>query len=166
MSIRWWLLGGFLVCAALMAAALYFQYAMYMDPCPLCIFQRVAVIAVGIVCLLGFVHDPAGAGRTVYGVLVVMFSLVGAALAGRQVWLQHLPPDKVPECGPGLDYMMEVLPLLDVVRKVLSGSGECAEVNWVFLGLTIPGWTSLFFAAFAVFGVVVARSRPVPPRSD
>lgn len=154
---------GFLVCAALMGAALYFQYVMYLDPCPLCILQRIAVLGIAAVCLAGFLHNPGLAGRRIYGALIGLAALSGAAVAGRQLWLQHLPPDKVPECGPGLDYLLDTLPLLDAMRKVLSGSGECAEIQWVFLGLSMPGWTLIFFVAFFVFAMVLLRTRPLPP---
>ena len=145
---------GFLACVGLIASALYFQYVKELEPCPLCIFQRVAVIATGVVMLIGFIHNPATRwGRGLYGTLSVLAAGAGLSIAGRQVWLQHLPADQVPECGPGLDYMLDVFPLTEVLAKVFKGSGECAEVQWVFIGLSIPEWMLLVFTAFIALGI-------------
>src|SRR5258705_6670453 len=113
---------GFLVCAGLMGWALWLQYGMGLEPCPLCVFQRIAVSAVGIIFLVAFVHNPRDFGAAIYAGLVLVFAGAGAAFAGRQVWLQSLPKDQVPACGPGLSYMMESMPYLDVVKKVFGGS--------------------------------------------
>ncbi len=148
-----------LICVAAMSGAMIFQYVMYLEPCPLCIFQRVVVIALGLMFLVALLHNPGTAGRKLYGLGTVLVSLAGIGLAARHVYLQNLPPDKVPECGPGLDYYLETLPALDVFRKVLSGSGECAEVVWRFLGLSIPGWTLVMFAGFFIFGLYLLFTR-------
>ena len=96
--------------------------------------------------LLGGLHAPRGpGGRKVYGLLVLAAAAVGAGIAGRHVWLQSLPPELAPSCGPPLSFMMETNPLTDVVRKVLTGSGECARVDWTFLGLSMPAWSLLWF---------------------
>ena len=136
------------ICAAFLGFAYYAQFSMYLDPCPLCIFQRLAFIALGIVCLVAALHGPKGYGRRVYGVLALLAAGAGASIASRHVWLQHLPPDKVPDCGPGLSWMMDTLPLNDVIRKVFTGSGECAKVDWTFLGLSMPEWTLIWFVLF------------------
>ena len=138
------------ICAVFLGFAYYAQFGMYLDPCPLCIFQRVAFIALGIVCLVAALHGPKGGGRRVYGALAVLAAGTGAAIAGRHVWLQHLPPDKVPDCGPGLTWMLDTLPLNAVIRKVFTGSGECAKVDWTFLGLSMPEWTLIWFVAFVL----------------
>jgi disulfide bond formation protein DsbB len=104
--------------------------------------------------LLAAIHNAGRIGSRIYGVLIALSALAGAAIATRHVWLQHLPPDKVPECGPGLDYMLEVFPLSETLRKVFTGSGECAEVNWQFLGLSMPAWALLCFIGLAVGGLV------------
>jgi disulfide bond formation protein DsbB len=147
-------LGGFLVCAALLGYAYYLQFANDLEPCPLCIFQRVAFLAVGVLFLAAALHGPKGAGARIYGVLIAVAALIGAGIAGRHVWLQHLPPDQVPECGPGLDYMLQAFPLSDAVKMVFTGSGECAEVSWVFLGMSMPAWTLLCFAALGLIALV------------
>ena len=147
----------FLVCVGLMAWALWLQYHEGLDPCPLCIFQRVAVIAAGIVFLLAFIHNPGRTGAWIYAVLIVAAAGTGAAFASRQVWLQSLPKDQVPACGMGLSYMLESFPLLDVVKKVFAGSGECAEKAWEFLGLSIAGRTLVFFVAMIGGAIALAR---------
>ena len=148
---------GFLVCAGLMGWALWLQYGQGLEPCPLCIFQRIAVSAVGIVFLVAFVHNPRDFGAAIYAGLVLVFAGAGAAFAGRQVWLQALPKDQVPACGPGISYMMESMPYLDVVKKVFAGSGQCAEKGWEFLGLAIAGWTLVFFVAMIIAAFALIR---------
>jgi disulfide bond formation protein DsbB len=146
-------LAGFAVCGGLMGFALFAQYVLLLDPCPLCVFQRVAVISIGIVFLVAALHNPSGAGRFVYAVLLAAVALAGAAIAARHAWLQQLPPDKVPSCGPGLDYMLETLPFTEVLSKVFKGSGECAEIVWQFLGLSMPAWVLIWLTALGVTGV-------------
>ena len=146
-STRAWYLAVVLACAGLLGFALYLQHRMFLDPCPLCIFQRLAFMWIGAWALLASLHNPAGAARKVYATLVVLGAAVGAAVAGRHVWMQHLPPGEVPECGPGLSYLLETAPFLDVLKTVLLGDGNCAEVQWSFLGLSMPGWTLLWFLA-------------------
>ena len=148
---------GFVVCAALMAWALYLQYGLELEPCPLCVFQRVALIATGVVFLVAAIHNPGRRGATFYAVLTVLAAGTGAALAAWQVWIQGQPKGSVPACGMGLDYMLETLPLTDVISRVLKGSGECAEQGWVFLGLAIPSWTFVFFAAMIAAAIALAR---------
>jgi disulfide bond formation protein DsbB len=148
---------GFLVCAGLMAWALWLQYGEGLEPCPLCMFQRVALSAVGIVFLIAAIHNPRRGGAAFYAVLTLLLAGAGAAFAARQIWLQALPKDQVPACGMGLSYMMDTLPFTDVVRKVLEGSGECAEKGWVFLGLSIAGWTFAFFASMIVAAIALIR---------
>lgn len=144
---------GFLISAGLVGYALFLQYVQHEEPCPLCIFQRVAVLAMGLVFLAAALHNPRRTGSVVYGILLLLVAGVGAGLAARHVWLQHLPPDQVPACGPGLNYMLEILPFKDVIATVLQGSGECAQAGkWRFLGLTIPGWTLISFIVLGLGG--------------
>ena len=150
---------GFASCVALMAAALWLQHVDGLEPCPLCILQRGAVIVLGVLMLAGAIHDPGLAARRVYGMLIAVVAVAGAAVAGRHVWLQSLPPGEAPECGPGLEYMLGAFPLTQVLEMVLRGSGECAEVQWTFLSLSIPEWTLLLFIAFAVFGLWLLATR-------
>lgn len=153
---------GAVLCALLTGVAFYFQYAMGLEPCPLCIFQRAFVLALGAVMLVAAVHDPRRPGARVYGGLITLLAAAGAAVAGRHVWLQSLPADQVPLCGPGLGYLLEKYPLGRALELILKGSGECAEVQWTFLGLSIPGWTLVVFCVLLLYGIalVFRRSRP------
>lgn len=160
-SFRTLCLVGFAICAALIGFAIYAQFQWGLQPCPLCIFQRIAFAALGLVLLVAGLHAPRGAwGRRAYGALALVPAFAGIGIAARHVWLTHLPADQVPSCGPPLSFMMETNPLTDVVRKVLTGSGECARVDWTFLGLSMPAWSLLWFVLLAVL-VVVAASRRV-----
>lgn len=143
----------FLLCAGLLGYAYYTQFYLGLAPCPLCIFQRVAVIALGAVFLLAALHGPHGWGRRVYAALLGLVALAGAGIAGRHVWIQHLPADQVPACGPGLDYMLEVFPLGETLRMVFTGSGECAAVNWSFLGLSMPAWVLIWCVVLGGLGI-------------
>lgn len=143
---------GALGCVGLMAYALYAQYGLHLEPCPLCIFQRVAVIALGVVFVIGALHAPGSTGgRRAYAVFALLAALAGIAVAGRQVWLQSLPPDQVPACGPPLAFMMDSMPFGKVLAKVLAGSGECAVVNWRFLGLAMPVWVLISLAVLGAW---------------
>jgi len=149
---------GFFVCAALLAYAYYADKVLGFEPCPLCIFQRVAFFALGIVGLLGALHNPKSrGGRAIYGVLALIAGGIGIYLAGHHVYLQHLPLDQAPACGPGLAYLMEAIPgKLDLIREVLKGSGECAQINWTWLGFSMPEWTLLCFVLLTIGAVVAA----------
>ena len=148
---------GFIVCAGLMAWAFWLEHIEGLSPCPLCMFQRVAVVAIGLIFLVGALHEPGRVGAWIYAGLLFVAAAAGAALATRQVWLQSLPKDQVPACGMGLSYMLETLPFVDVIRRVLEGSGECADKGWVFLGLSIAGWTLAIFVAIAFIGIALVR---------
>lgn len=159
LSFRTACLLGFLVCAGLMGYALYAQHVLGLEPCPLCILQRMAVIATGVVFLVGGLHAPGGGpGRWLYAGLATLTAAAGAGVAGRHVWLQSLPPDQVPACGPGFDYMMEAFPLGKALSMIFIGSGECAEVDWQFLGLSMPWWTLFAFIALAIWALLSAAT--------
>lgn len=144
-------LAGFSFCVLMMAVALGLEHIGGFEPCPLCVFQRVAVITAGLIFALAAIHNPAGkVGAGIYGVLSLAAVGTGAFIAGRHVWLQSLPADQVPSCGPGLDYMMDVLPMRDVVAMVLNSSGECAEIDFTLLGVSLPAWTLLGFLILAL----------------
>jgi protein dithiol:quinone oxidoreductase len=137
---------GALVCALLLGFGYYLQYAKGLEPCPLCLVQRGFFMAVMAVCVVAALHRPQRRGTLAYVSLAGLFSLGGAATAARQVWLQHLPPDKVPQCGPDLFFMMENFPLSRTLRTLVSGTGECAAVDWTFLRLSIAEWSLAWFA--------------------
>ena len=144
---------GALVCALLLGYAYYLQYVKGLQPCPLCLVQRGFFYAVLIVFALGALH---GRMRWLYASLVMLFAAGGAAAAGRQVWLQSLPPDKVPQCGPDLYFMLENFPLSRTLEKLITGTGECAVVDWSFLGLSIAGWSLVWFVILALYAVWLA----------
>jgi disulfide bond formation protein DsbB len=139
--------GLLIIVAAMLFALFYLEGVLYLVPCPLCIIDRVVLTGIGLVFLLAAVHNPGRTGQRVYAGLNLALVGLGFAVAGRHVWLQHLPADRVPECGASLDYMLETLPLHQTLKKVLQGSGECADVQWTLLGLSIPEQTLLLFAA-------------------
>ncbi|MFQ6005537.1 MAG: disulfide bond formation protein B [Woeseia sp.] len=146
-------LAAFIACAGLLAYALYAQHRLLLEPCPLCVFQRLAVTGLGFWFLVAAIHDPSGWGRRVYAVLIGLTAALGSVVAGRHVWLQHLPADEVPACGPGFDYIMESFPLGEALAMIFKGSGECADINWVFLGLSMPAWVLIWIVGLGIFGV-------------
>jgi disulfide bond formation protein DsbB len=146
-----------LICALLLAYAYYLQYVKGLEPCPLCLVQRLFFYGVLIVFALGALH---GRMAVLYGGLAILFALGGAAAASRQVWLQSLPPDQVPQCGPDLYYMLQNFPLSRTLEKLIKGTGECAVVDWSFLGLSIAGWSLVWFVILAGYAAWLAlRSR-------
>jgi protein dithiol:quinone oxidoreductase len=153
---------GFLACAALLAYAYYAQYVLHLEPCPLCIFQRVGIFATGILFAIAAAHDPAGWGRRVYAALIALAALVTAGVAVRHLYIQSLPPGTVAACGASLDFMFKVFPVTDVLVKVLTGSGECAKVPWRFLGLAMPAWVLIAALALGAHGLW-ANLRRRPP---
>jgi disulfide bond formation protein DsbB len=151
---------GFLICAGLIAYALYAQFDLGLDPCPLCIFQRIGIIALGLVFLIAALHDPRRSGARVYGVLIAIAALATVAVAARQLYIQHLPPGSIPSCGAPLSMMLKFMPVTTVIRKVLSGSGECGIVNWTFLGLAMPAWVLIWAALLGAMGAAGNFRRP------
>jgi disulfide bond formation protein DsbB len=143
-------------CALLLAFGYYLQYARGLDPCPLCLVQRGFFWAVLAVCVVAALHGPRRWGTTIYGILMLLFAAGGAAAAGRQVWLQHLPPDKVPQCGPDLFFMLENFPLARTLKTLIAGTGECAVVDWTFLGLSIAEWSLAWFVGLCLYALWLA----------
>ncbi|MGI9273623.1 MAG: disulfide bond formation protein B [Endozoicomonas sp.] len=140
-------------CAALMGFSLYLQHSMGLEPCPLCISQRIAMTALGVMLLITAIHNPGVTGYRVYGALTTFLGLVGAALAARQLWVQSLSPEEMLECKPPIEFLIDILPFTEIVQMMLTGTGDCGEVQWVFLGLSIPGWTLVMFSGFTLFGL-------------
>ena len=150
MSTRMFFLTVMFSCIALMVFGLYLEYIQGLEPCPLCVFQRIAYILIGLIALIGATHNPKDLFLVIYKFLIIITAITGALIAGRQVWLQHLPPELVPECGPGLDYMLNVFPLSDAIKMILSGSGECADVKWRFIGFSFAEWSLIMFIGITV----------------
>ncbi|MBI3221765.1 MAG: disulfide bond formation protein B [Nitrosomonadales bacterium] len=155
-SNRWLYLAAALFVGGLMWFALYLQYVKHQDPCPLCMVQRVIFIAILVVYAAATLHGPKRIAERVYAGLVVLLSVTGVAVAGRHIWIQNLPKDQVPACGPGLDYMLETMPMSNVLKELMHGSGECAAKGWTFMGLGIPEWSLLCYIGLAVWAILIA----------
>ena len=152
---------GLSICvASMLFAVLYLERTLYLDPCPLCILDRVVIMSLGALFLIALVHGPNTILAKFNGVLGIVLSGIGICLASRHIWLQNLPKDQVPECGPGLDFMLDTLPIFEVLKKTLTGSGSCADTNWTFADLTIPEQTLILFVILMVLSVIqTLRSR-------
>lgn len=160
-SNRWLYLAGALFAGGLMGFGLYLQYVEHQEPCPLCMVQRVIFIAMLAVFALAALHNPARIGVKIYGALLGLLALGGVAVASRHIWIQHLPKDEVPACGPGLNYMLENFPLSEVWQELLHGSGECAAKGWTFLALGIPEWSLVWYVLLGIWAALIAYRKPV-----
>jgi disulfide bond formation protein DsbB len=160
LSFRLLAAAGALACAGLLAYGYYLQHFEGQDPCPLCLLQRGSYYLLGAVFAAAAVHSPGRKGRIAWGVAALLAAASGVGVATRQVYLQHLPPEQVPACGPDLFFMMENLPVARTLQLLLRGSGQCAEVHWTFLGLSIAEWSLLWFLAFAALAVLLAIKKP------
>ncbi len=145
----------FSACAGLLGFGLYLQHVEHLDPCPLCILQRIAFIAIGLTALVAAIHNPQKIGNTIYAISLTIFAGIGAGIAGWHVWLQHMPRGKAVECGPGLDYMLDAFPLSKALPMIFKGSGDCGNIVWSFLGLSIPGWALVWFILFTLTGLAL-----------
>jgi disulfide bond formation protein DsbB len=143
----------FVASLLIMGGALYLEHVVGLEPCPLCVVQRIAVIAFGLVCLLAAVHGPARLGRRIYAALALLSAAGGAAIAGRQIWLQGIPADELPACLPSLDYMLEALPFQETLRLLLHGTADCAKISWTLFGMSIPEWSLLAFIGMLLFAL-------------
>lgn len=146
---------GFMACVVAMGIALYLQYGRGEEPCPLCIFQRIAMILTGCVFLVAALHGPRRWGRWVYATFAALAAVVGVGLAARHVWLQSLPPGDTPACGPTLGYLLQMLPVNQVVELVLKGEGSCAVVTSTLLGVSLPIWTLILFLLLAFYAAAM-----------
>lgn len=147
-------------CLGLILIGLYMQHGMGLIPCALCITQRIFIIATGVVALLAFIHYPKQWGHKVYAGLGMTMAGIGSSFSMRQLYLQSLPADQVPACGPDIAYMFENFPLMDALSLLLRGDGNCAEVSWTLFGVSIPGWTLVAFAGLIAFNLWQFFRRP------
>ncbi|MDR1075572.1 MAG: disulfide bond formation protein B [Xanthomonadaceae bacterium] len=153
-SFRTQYLMGFLACVCFIAYAIYTQFFDDLEPCPLCIFQRIAFAALGLVFLVGGLHSPRKAGgRGFYACVALIAGVVGMGIAGRHVWLQHQPLGSGGSCGPTLAFMTETMGPMDLIRKVLTGTGDCGAVDWKFLGLSMPEWSLICFVVMTLWAL-------------
>jgi protein dithiol:quinone oxidoreductase len=155
-SNRWLYLSGALFASGLMGFGLFLQYVKHQDPCPLCMVQRVIFIVILAIFVLAALHGPKRIGERIYAALIGVLSLGGVAVASRHIWIQNLPKDQVPACGPGLDYMLDTFPLAEVLKELMHGSGECALKGWTFLTLGIPEWSLLCYLALGLWALLIA----------
>lgn len=144
---------GFVACAALLGAAYYFEYFLYLDPCPLCVVQRVVTLVIGLSCLVAAISRGLLSLQLVMMGVVVITAAFGIWVADHHVFIQNLPEDQVPACGPDLAYMIETLPMNDLINRMLQGNGSCADVSWHFLSLSMPEWMRLWFVGFTLAGL-------------
>jgi disulfide bond formation protein DsbB len=135
----------FLFCCGLMATGYVMEHVYDLEPCPLCMTQRVFIVLAGFFALVGCLHNPARLGAKIYSGLIALMAASGGGFSIRQLYLQSLPEDKVPACGPSVDYILETFPLSKALQMMLKGDGNCAEVLWSFMGISIPGWTLVAF---------------------
>jgi len=157
---------GFVACAAMLAFGYYLQFAVKLEPCPLCILQRLGLAAVGVAFLIAAIHHPAGRlAAGIYAGAISLFAIAGAAVATRHVWLQHVPEDQRPSCGPGLDYLVSTFGPIGSISRILRGSGECGKIDWTLLSFSIPEWTLAAFIAMAAWAIFLATRDESTPRS-
>lgn len=151
---------GFLICAGLLGFAIFLQLKMGLEPCPLCIFQRLAFAALGLVFLIGALHGPSNRpGRITYGVLAAIAAVVGVGIAARHVYVQMIPPEFGATCGPPLSFLSETMGPLEVFRTVLTGTGNCGDIDWAFLGLSMPMWSLVWFGLLAGWALWASMRR-------
>lgn len=148
---------GFLACAGMLAFGYYLQFVVGLEPCPLCIIQRLFLAAVGIVFLVAAIHHPASrVGASTYAGMIALLAAGGVAVAGRHVWLQHIPAEQRPTCGPALDYLLSAFGPVEGLRRVLRGSGECGLIDWTLFSFSIPEWTLAAFLVFMAGALILA----------
>lgn len=151
----------FVLAAALLGFGLYLQHVVGLQPCPMCIMQRYAFLLAALLALAAAVHGPGPTGVRVYAALIGLAALTGGGIAAWQSWLQFNPP-LIPECGPGLEFMLESFPLAESLPMIFRGAGDCSVIDWTFLGLSIANWSLLNFAATLAFALWMLR-RPARP---
>jgi disulfide bond formation protein DsbB len=151
-------LAGFLACTGMLAFGYYLQFAVGLEPCPLCILQRMMLLATGIAFLIAAIHHPARrTGAGIYAAAIALCAVAGAAISARHTWIQHLPEDQRPTCGPSLDFMLSTFGPVQSLGRILRGSGECGKVDWTLLSFSIPEWTLAAFVALSIWAVFLAR---------
>lgn len=148
-----------LVVAAIAFAVYYLEGVLYLAPCPLCTVDRGLFLLIALISLISVVHNPHGVFLWIYTSLSSVVALLGIAVGIRHVWLQNLPADQVPECGPDLAYMLDVFPMLDVIKRLFTGAGQCAEVSWTFYGVTLPQQTLLLFIGLLLMIIVAHKQQ-------
>lgn len=147
----------FAACVGLLGFGVYLQTVEHVEPCPMCIMQRYAFVAVGLVALMAGLHNPGRTGVRIYSALLALSALAGGGVAVRQTWIQHYPPT-ILDCGPDLEFMINAFPLGEALPMIFQGSGDCSKVLWRFLGLSIAEWALICFTGFIVAAILAARN--------
>ncbi len=147
---------GFLASFGLVALALFIQKKYNLEPCPLCISQRIVFMKLGVLFLIAAIHNPGQTGRRIYAALQEIVALIGAGIAVRHIWVQSHADQIMAECGVGFDYMFENFPLKKALQLVFKGTGDCAKIDWTMFGLTIPQLSLICFVALAAYAVFLA----------
>lgn len=145
---------------SMLFAVVVLQKMIGLEPCPLCMIDRVLVVALGLIFLVAALHNPGKIGQRIYAMVATLVSLAGVAVCLRHIWLQHLPADEVPTCAPGLDYMLQALPLSETLQIIFTTSGECAHIDWTLLGFTLPEQTLAVFAGFLLLSLLQMFRKP------
>lgn len=143
----------FVGCLGMLGGALYLEHVVGLEPCPMCIVQRICMVLFAMVCLTAALHGPARLGRALYGVLALLFAALGALTAGRQVWLQSVPREQLSSCMPSVEFMLDALQLQDILRLIFHGTAACAEVNWTLFGMSLPEWSLLAFVGMILLSL-------------
>lgn len=160
-SLRLYSLLPVIATAMMLGYAYYVQYVDYLDPCPLCLVQRLIIFIIGLLFLMTFIYPPQAIWRKIFGAFIALFSIIGCSVSARHVWLQNLPADEVPACGPGLSYMLDNFPIGSVLKDLFTGSGECAEITWRFFGLSMPTWTLITFIGFIIYTIIWSKLKKI-----
>ena len=146
-------LGAFGCGALLLIAVFYFQNHLGLEPCYLCVTQRVFVALTGIIFLTAALHNPSFSGNKIYAGLSLLSAVTGAYFSAKQLWLQSLPEENIPSCGPPVEYLFDAFPMSEVLAMLLRGDGNCAKVQWEFLSISMPGWVLISFIILSLIGL-------------
>lgn len=141
-------------------AVAYFENSLKFEPCYLCMIQRAFIITIGIICFLAGIHNPGQFGQRVYATVSICIVITGSYFSAKQLWLQSLPEDQVPSCGIPVEYLFDTFSFREAVSMLLKGDGNCAEVQWQMLGLSMPGWVMVSFIGFGVMGLIQFLRKP------
>ena len=147
----------FLLVGALIGYAAYSIKILGLEACTLCITQQFFYCVIGVTSFVAFLHNPLGPLVRLYSGFIFLCAIAGAWIAGRQVWLQSLPEDEVPLCGPPLEYIIDVFPFADVLNALFMGDGNCAEIPWQFLGLSMAGWSFIWFGVIIILSLLAIK---------
>ncbi len=154
LSIRFTYFIGFLLIAVLLGMAAYLEVYEGINPCPLCVLQRIVLIALGVIFFFAMVLKSNKIGQWIFGSMATLISLGGILLSGRQVWLQHMPQNGMGECGISLQYIFKIFPFTEAIQHVWKGGIECSQHDWEFLRLSLAEWSFIWFIVFFILSLV------------